>query len=564
MARQKLVHSSSMVAHLWANKAQDEARVPHGNFYFTGPTIYSYGAHYVIAHHSEAGLLLWNNSSSSMTTNGQKSEVMHALTFDQRQAMVRIPGGMRSDDVCEFDRRFELKDGRLPIIVQKLAEAVIAEVLSIASMRKLEKMEYTLENARRMQADGLKLCAAVSGKKKTKWPVALLPETVPADKLERAAMVRSYSKGVALKEYAAALRCAESFMEDLEAHANNPEKENRWAVKNFEGRMNSVASYLQTAAQKYDVAHGKKSAAVAKLRKQLDAIRPALMLQVEEFKTSCAKYDVRDAMRNVFQVLRNIKTESDSGRSKGNIARELGYYLSKIDSATMGYSIDQTASMVDDVGGSYQALERARRVVAWYDADAYLKAAEREYGAAQTYIAGNHWGDVLMNLKSAFRHWGDAQRHGAFNRINTERFMKLSADMQKLRTRADGEIAAKHADAKRAWLAGEIRSLPYEAGTYARINGESVETNRGAVVPLEHACRLARLARRIIAAGGKEWAQGDGPMVGHLRVNVIRADGSAVIGCHEFDAAESARFLAVLESCAGCATHATTVETVGA
>lgn len=44
MSRQKQVFPRNTVAQLWAHKAQDQARDPSGNFYFTGPTIYSYGS----------------------------------------------------------------------------------------------------------------------------------------------------------------------------------------------------------------------------------------------------------------------------------------------------------------------------------------------------------------------------------------------------------------------------------------------------------------------------------------------------------------------------------------
>jgi hypothetical protein len=47
----KTVVSKSQVAHLWANKVQEHAKVSGGNFYFHGDTIYSYGSHFPIAKH---------------------------------------------------------------------------------------------------------------------------------------------------------------------------------------------------------------------------------------------------------------------------------------------------------------------------------------------------------------------------------------------------------------------------------------------------------------------------------------------------------------------------------
>lgn len=41
----------STIAHMWANKVQDDARNPTNNFYYDKDTIYSYGRHFPIAKH---------------------------------------------------------------------------------------------------------------------------------------------------------------------------------------------------------------------------------------------------------------------------------------------------------------------------------------------------------------------------------------------------------------------------------------------------------------------------------------------------------------------------------
>jgi len=47
--RQRKVYDDRMVAHVWANQSQEEARNSRGTFYFEDQTIYSYGAHFPIA-----------------------------------------------------------------------------------------------------------------------------------------------------------------------------------------------------------------------------------------------------------------------------------------------------------------------------------------------------------------------------------------------------------------------------------------------------------------------------------------------------------------------------------
>jgi hypothetical protein len=77
----KKVVNKQQVAHLWANKLQNEARTPTNNFYFHNDTIYSYGSHFPIAKHIERGgenKILFTLRSYSNTTSKQISIVRGA------------------------------------------------------------------------------------------------------------------------------------------------------------------------------------------------------------------------------------------------------------------------------------------------------------------------------------------------------------------------------------------------------------------------------------------------------------------------------------------------------
>lgn len=106
MARQ--VFDREMVAHLWAHKAQDSARVASGNFYFVGPALYSYGPHFVCAYHmpdeySVDGrpVALLNADGYSVTT----ARHMHAV----RQA---LPGGVVRVEMPRLDENMVRSIGR--------------------------------------------------------------------------------------------------------------------------------------------------------------------------------------------------------------------------------------------------------------------------------------------------------------------------------------------------------------------------------------------------------------------------------------------------------------------
>ncbi|MGH8074239.1 MAG: hypothetical protein ACREO4_09215 [Lysobacter sp.] len=104
----KQVHTRDMVAHLWAHKSQDSARNAGGNFYFTGATLFSYGSHFVCAHHMPdaynrdgRALALFNAGRYSMTTGRHMDTAWRALPG----SIVRVDvPGLDSNMVRDVDR----------------------------------------------------------------------------------------------------------------------------------------------------------------------------------------------------------------------------------------------------------------------------------------------------------------------------------------------------------------------------------------------------------------------------------------------------------------------------
>jgi hypothetical protein len=77
------IYSNHEIPHLWAHQAQDEARNSSSSFYFSGPTIYSYGSHFPIARHvtNDGGerAILFTTASHSVTTTQHCSLVRRAI-----------------------------------------------------------------------------------------------------------------------------------------------------------------------------------------------------------------------------------------------------------------------------------------------------------------------------------------------------------------------------------------------------------------------------------------------------------------------------------------------------
>lgn len=121
---------------------------------------------------------------------------------------------------------------------------------------------------------------------------------------------------------------------------------------------------------------------------------------------------------------------------------------------------------------------------------------------------------------------------------------ELSAKRRAALKERAAKVAALVAEVRAEWRAG--RNFRCDGPTMLRVSrdGDSVETSRGAEVPVEDAKRILRLWRGWRRDGlprVSEWAHGEGPRVGAFTLRQIRADGALIIGCHELLADELER-----------------------
>lgn len=101
------------VAHLWAHKAQSEARNSGKTFYFYEETIYSYGGHFPIAKHAKDAqgrdVVLFTTASYSVTTSGHKSDVRSAIPASVEVYLVSDPSASPERNFRDYQRDFETK-----------------------------------------------------------------------------------------------------------------------------------------------------------------------------------------------------------------------------------------------------------------------------------------------------------------------------------------------------------------------------------------------------------------------------------------------------------------------
>ena len=115
----KKVHTPENVAHLFANKIQDEARTQTKNLFFYNEKIYSYGHHFCIARHFK-DVLLFTERGYSNTTAKHISHVRNA-TSHKEKVFCAYPDGSHPQNFSYWIREAEkniekLKRANKPII----------------------------------------------------------------------------------------------------------------------------------------------------------------------------------------------------------------------------------------------------------------------------------------------------------------------------------------------------------------------------------------------------------------------------------------------------------------
>jgi hypothetical protein len=106
----------------------------------------------------------------------------------------------------------------------------------------------------------------------------------------------------------------------------------------------------------------------------------------------------------------------------------------------------------------------------------------------------------------------------------------LQPEIDALRAAWEESEKASHAEKIAKWLAGGDCDYPRSLAVACRVIGETVETSKGAIVPLQGALQLVALAKACRESG--KALDLAGRAIGPYKGNKIEADGTLVIGCH--------------------------------
>lgn len=109
---------------------------------------------------------------------------------------------------------------------------------------------------------------------------------------------------------------------------------------------------------------------------------------------------------------------------------------------------------------------------------------------------------------------------------------KQEAERRKQREAAIAESHAKQID---DWRKGLINCAPQGAATMLRVNGDTIDTSRGAHIPVADAIRLWPIIVRVML-GSKDYEVGMD--LGGYQLTKIRRDGSILVNCHDIPYSE--------------------------
>lgn len=545
MPRIRQVWPREQVAHLWANASQDSARDPSGNMYFDGPALYSYGSHYVIGYRyampDGGAFFVMNGSANSPTTNKMRWIARRAIygravwldglddnAFsgrDWRARMMRdalAQAGREYDSAAARPRDSEIRRGHVKAAIARMeaADAIARAVLADKSSAAEDK------RAARATLRTLETVADFAGDTRDGWAAragALVRDEKRADMM-RYAKIAADQAAAACDSLAG--RRSWQRREQAATDAANAAATVREIAKRYGFRAPRLPDVATIAAK---IAPHARAERVAEL--QRDA------RELLAYAESCYRMATAEAgdTLHASSARRYAEQVADVARAIRN------------DSGTVPAWITERAAIIRRrmvrrciLAGCGRDMETL--AAAFHSADSYAEAghardAAREYGrAVRMYDA------ITAAIADTPRHPAAVALAGMAD--------KRDAAAGYVATLAE-RIAAENAAAIAAWRDGASRppAVAYQLPPMLRLSadGRNIETSHGAIVPVSAAPRLWRLIEQ--ARGGDAAAVSAafrGLHVGPFTLSKIRADGSAVIGCHDIPYAEMAAMAARL------------------
>lgn len=526
----KQVHKREMVAHLWAHKAQDTARVAGGNFRFTGATLYSYGPHFVCAHHLPAeynrdgrALALFNAGRYSMTTGRHMDAAWRAL-----------PGSIDRVDVPGLDENMVRGISRYGC--GEVVAALLAQLRTLADKAANPRIRPDTRGAlfsqlRDIRADALHLatCDKARGRDlpdekraDVRRYIAELSPEVPTEGADKAGAV-AYAFAMNRGMY-------ETKMRDAIARARRCIASAAYNVE--------CGNY---ATARHHVQDAERCAAGA--REFADKARRKLPRDfAREMKARAAGSEWRDTLETKARA-EDVAAAIAEWRDGEALAREAlaGREFYIVDRALCGDFRRAFETLHGEPGDAERRefvamLERERN--AWRGKNETEKAREHFAAARELFNAGkfNAAESAAYNARNAMQRANNAPGVA----FDNDTIAEVIALAERAAERKPEEFAAMLADWRDAKpgarFPSELHNRDRAAFLRLSADGRRVETSQGAEVPARVCAVLWPMIGECKRGGfARTFPGGSDPgavRLGHFLLDSIDAEGNVRAGCH--------------------------------
>lgn len=538
----RTVYTREMVCHLWANRHSVDVRTSSSNLYTQDGALYSYGPHFVIGAFI-GDMLLVNDDRYGVTTSRHQSDAWRALAAYQREKAIRVPA-LNADLLRDLPKVAKLCMAEVSGILQKAIRARQNRPMLIAdAMQYRESARVILDHCGKSR-EALPYVPADAANEQIKFIVReITSEENKARALELIA--------IAEEKLARADRLADNARDWIDA--GRPAGVAWISHRQFRDILVHAAgaqSANNAAREKYAMSRHRASPKLAKIAKRIADLRAEFSAHAESERIAEKRERFTDIYRS---AQRASAIFARSGKKPDSVARlsrrmrGIEDYVSMLNDAMPANDSEALAMFGKNQSRIVADAAKLRlRLTRQCNYNYLANAIETVADAIENYTPDNSYSvpnaDIVigrMRMIEAFGTLPDYWRNRAEPIIQQARAI-AEQHRESIRLAEQEKVTR--------WRAGERIYVSRELSPMIRVVGDTVETSHGATVPLAHAARLVRIAERIAASGGKSYAPGEGPTVGHFRVNRIDADLSAVIGCHRITAEESQHAIALIKA----------------
>jgi len=503
----RTVFDNHETAHVWAQNAQDSGRSHNGQFYFSGPALFSYGPHFLAGFILPDGVALLNDDSYSVSTGRRMGYARSATSHRTRHHLAdlteigaaiawaaRRDGETRPSSVRGYcpDAQAARRDVRawaVRVLERDGPDAIgpdaLAYVLGLVGLaRSGDKIRR--EAARKVEAR--KAAAQADKERQAANAARLWGSKERADALPDAlARILGGERPHHATNWGGPL----AYLESLNREALAAQK---WT----KGRPGFIRD------------HARIRKARAQVRAAIDTRRAIEGRRVAwgNFKRGAAL--LRDALAAL---------ETGQAPQAGNVAGQVRDHENRVSNLEAGERLHTLEAVT-----RLCAQVEAKRALALVSTAPTMTPALR---AALDTLAGT--------LDSGARKAADdlgAERQAAGDKAQAERLERERQDREAWQRGETVRGRFGGAYFRTAQGGAYLRAVDVKRDDSGQITGGTLETSQGARVPLTHALRAFRFLKWCRETGTPWQRNGRTVRVGHYQVDSVSPDGTFRAGCH--------------------------------